>query len=75
MERYIFLDTNIYINARYSFESPHMKKLSELIAQDALVLLCCSICMGEVEKHIKNDLGKAVKEFNKALKMMEFAAL
>lgn len=75
MERYIFLDTNIYINARYSFESPHMKKLSELITEDALVLLCCSTCMGEVEKHIKNDLRKAVKELNKALKMMEFAAL
>lgn len=39
MERYIFLDTNIYINAGYSFGSMHMKKFSELVSNDGLVLL------------------------------------
>lgn len=75
MEKFIFLDTNIYINARYSFESPHMKKLSELISKDELILLGCSTCIGEVEKHIKTDIENAVRELNKALKKMEFAAL
>ena len=75
MERYIFLDTNIYINAGYSFGSMHMKKFSELLFNDGLVLLACSTCIGEVEKHIKSDLESAVKELNKALKRREFAAL
>lgn len=75
MERYIFLDTNIYINAGYSFGSMHMKKFSELVSNDGLVLLACSTCIGEVEKHIKTDLESAVKELNKALKRREFAAL
>ena len=75
MERYIFLDTNIYINAGYSFGSMHMKKFSELLFNDGLVLLACSTCIGEVEKHIKSDLERAVKELNKALKRREFAAL
>ena len=75
MERYIFLDTNIYINAGYSFGRMHMKKFSELVSNDGLVLLACSTCIGEVEKHIKTDLESAVKELNKALKRREFAAL
>ena len=75
MERYIFLDTNIYINAGYSLGSMHMKKFSELVSNDGLVLLACSTCIGEVEKHIKTDLESAVKELNKALKRREFAAL
>lgn len=75
MERYIFLDTNIYINVGYSFGSMHMKKFSELVSNDGLVLLACSTCIGEVEKHIKTDLESAVKELNKALKRREFAAL
>lgn len=75
MERYIFLDTNIYINAGYSFGSMHMKKFSELVSNDGLVLLTCSICIGEVEKHIKTDLERAVRELNKALQKREFAAL
>ena len=70
-----FLDTNIYINAGYSFGSMHMKKFSELVSNDGLVLLACSTCIGEVEKHIKTDLESAVKELNKTLKRREFAAL
>lgn len=75
MERYIFLDTNIYINAGYSFGSMHMKKFSELVSNEGLVLLVCSTCIGEVEKHIKADLESAIKELNKALKRRELAAL
>lgn len=45
----------------------HMKKFSELVSNDGLVLLTCSICIGEVEKHIKTDLERAVRELNKAL--------
>lgn len=75
MGKYIFLDANIYINTRYSFENWHMKKFSELIVNDGLILLSCSTCIGEVEKHIKMDLEGAVKELNKVLKRGEFAAI
>lgn len=75
MEKYIFLDTNIYINVGYVFNDSHMKKFSELLLSDGLVLLACSTCIGEVEKHIEKDLENAVKELNKALKRREFAAL
>lgn len=75
MVKYVFLDTNIYISARYSFANPYFKKLSELVAVGNVILLSCSTCTGEVEKHIRNDLGNAIKELNKVLKMSELAAV
>lgn len=75
MIRYIFLDTNIYIDSRYSFENPRMKKLSEYINREHIHLLVCNVLIGEVEKHINNDLGCAISELNKVLKMKEFAPI
>lgn len=72
---YVFLDTNIYIGASFSFGNPHLKKLSELVSDGEINLLSCSTCKGEVEKHIKSDLKKAIKDLNKVLKMKEFASL
>ncbi len=73
MEKYLFLDANIYIDARYSFENPRMKKLSKYIYREGVNLLECSTLVGEVEKHIRSDLGSAISELNKVLKMKEFA--
>lgn len=75
MEKYVFLDANVYIGANYSFNNRYFNKLSELISNDELVLLGCSICFGEVEKHIGSDLATAISEFNKALKSRSFASI
>lgn len=75
MEKYIFLDSNIYISAGYSFGGPHMKKFSEFVSNDGLILLQCSACIGEVENHIKTDLKNAATALNKAVNKKEFAAL
>lgn len=74
MER-IFLDANIYIGSNYSFGNIYFQKLSELISKGELTLLGCSICIGEVEKHIESDLNSAVSGFNKSLKSRSFAAI
>lgn len=59
MNRYVFLDTNIYDEATFSFENPRMTALSKLIVDYNLSLLMCSVCKGEIKKHI-ND-GKMQK--------------
>jgi len=75
MEKYVFLDANVYIGANYSFGNHYFNKLSELISNDELVLLGCSICFGEVEKHICSDLVTAISGFNKSLKARSFASI
>lgn len=43
MNQYVFLDTNIYDEASFSFENPRMKALTELINDNSLHLLMRSL--------------------------------
>ncbi len=70
----VFLDSNIYDAANYSFGNPQFSKLSELIAQDHVTLLINSVVEGEVKKHIKERIKKAAREFNKLVSSREFAS-
>lgn len=71
----IFLDTNIYVDSRYSFQNPRMKKLTEYITCNDISILQCSMLIGEVEKHIINDMSNATVEVNKVFKMKELAPI
>jgi hypothetical protein len=70
----VFLDSNIYDAANYSFGNPQFSKLSELIYQDHVTLLINSVVEGEVKKHIKERIKKAANEFNKLVSSREFAS-
>lgn len=48
-----------------------MEKLSKYIIDNEMNLLTCSILIGEVEKHIKNDMSSIASEINKVMKMKE----
>ena len=58
----VFLDSNIYDVANYSFGNPQFSKLSELIYQDHVTLLINSVVEGEVKKHIKERMWKVEVE-------------
>lgn len=58
----VFLDSNIYDAANYSFGNPQFSKLSELIYQDHVTLLINSVVEGEVKKHIKERMWKVEVE-------------
>ena len=75
MNKYIFLDTNIYDEACFSFKNPRMNALSKLISDNSLSLLMCSVCKGEVIKHINKRMAECVQGLNKQLKERYWAAL
>ena len=70
----VFLDSNIYDAANYSFGNSQFSKLCELTDQDHITLLINSVVEGEVKKHIKERIIKVAKEFNKLVSSREFAS-
>lgn len=75
MEKFIvFLDSNIYNASNYSFGNLQFSKLKKLIEQGHVTLLFNSVVEGEINRHIKDRIKKATKEFNKVVSSREFAA-
>ncbi len=70
----VFLDSNIYDAANYSFGNPQFSKLKELIEQNYVVLIYNSVVEGEVKRHIKESIKKAVKEFNDLVSTRDFTS-
>lgn len=70
----VFLDSNIYDAANYSFGNPQFSKLKELTEQNYVVLIYNSVVEGEVKKHIKERIKKAVKEFNDLVSTRDFTS-
>ena len=60
----VFLDTNIYDGANYSFHNFAFEKMREYAAIGDLALVINSVIEGEVRSHIKRDVKKAVKALN-----------
>ncbi len=70
---HVFLDTNIYDGAAYSFRNAAFQKMREYASRDELVLVTNAVVDGEVRSHIKGNIAKAVKGLNKALGDRHFA--
>ena len=64
----VFMDTNIYDGANYSFGNGFFSKLKEYAGAGLLSLRINSVIEGEVETHIKQRVESAIKNFNKATK-------
>lgn len=69
----VFLDTNIYDGANYSFRSFAFEKMREYAAAGDLELVINSVIEGEVRSHIKRDVKKAVKALNEVVSQRAFA--
>lgn len=69
----VFLDTNIYDGAAYSFHNAAFQKMREYSLQGELCIVTNSIIDGEVRSHIKANIAKAVNVLNKAAKDRFFA--
>lgn len=65
----VFLDTNIYEGANFSFYNKQFSKLKELIEEESIELLYNKIVYQEVYQHIGENLAKAVSEYNQVIEV------
>ena len=64
----VFLDTNVYETANFSFGNRHFSKLHELILNDEAILLYNDIVYKEVNQHIEDNLLPAVNQYNQVVR-------
>lgn len=57
----VFIDTNIYDGANYSFNNGAFTALRTRTSRDELELHINSVVEGETKKHIKSEVKKAAK--------------
>lgn len=63
----VFLDTNVYETANFSFGNRHFRKMLELIDNEEVILLYNRIVYKEVSQHIEDNLLPAVNQFNQVV--------
>lgn len=63
----VFLDTNIYDGANYSFHNALFLTLRNKAASDELELHINSVVEDEVKAHISRDVKRAAKELSQAI--------
>ncbi|CAI3403212.1 PIN domain-containing protein [Enterococcus cecorum] len=64
----VFLDTNIYDGANYSFHNAMFSMLCKMADNGVLQLKINSVVEGEVKKHIRRDVKAAAKKLLEAVK-------
>ena len=65
----VFIDTNIYEGANFSFNNKQFSKLKELIKEESVELLYNEIVYQEVYQHIGENLTKAISEYNQVIEV------
>jgi len=70
----VFLDTNIYDASNYSFRNGLFTQLKKYAKDGLLELQINSVVKGEVQKHIREIINKAVKDLNKVLSSRELSS-
>ena len=64
----VYLDTNVYISAKYIFNSGYFGTLKNIVAAGKIAVLCTSATIGEVKQHIETDISAAVIKYNRLLR-------
>jgi hypothetical protein len=60
---HVFIDTNIFINQNYDYESTAFKQLVTLAQAEKIFIYLTTITLREVEAHIEEDVHKAHEAF------------
>ncbi len=64
----VYFDTNIYIGAKYHFNSGKFKAVQNLIRTGKIELIYTSATLGEIEKNLAQDVANEVTIYNKCVK-------
>ena len=64
----VFLDTNVFIAAKYRFASKYFGSLRSLISNGDIQVIYTSATRGEVEHHIREDIKAEVEQYNRMLR-------
>lgn len=64
----VYLDTNVYIGAKYKFDSGKMTTLKNLVNAGKVTVLYSNAISGEVIKHIEDDVTNNVTSYNRAIR-------
>lgn len=64
----VYLDTNVYIGAKYIFDSGNFGALKNLITAGKVTALYTSATISEVKQHIETDIGTAITKYNRLLR-------
>lgn len=70
----VFMDTNIYESANYSFRNTMFQWLRGCASKDRLCLVINPIVEGEVRSHIRNSIEEQIKALNKIITGRVFAS-
>lgn len=72
---FLFIDSNIFINSGFNFESGSFAAVKKYCIGNVVQLLIDRIVTNEVTTHIENDIGKAIAEANNKLKNSSLCGL
>lgn len=64
----VFLDTNIFINAKYNFAGGSLASLKRLCDKDTVALFTNDIVFREVQHHIKHDVSQMARQAKNGIK-------
>lgn len=64
----LFLDSNIYIGAKYRVNKSRFLSLRLLLEHGDIQIIYTSVNIGEIKQHIKKDIEDGVNAYNKVLK-------
>lgn len=63
-----YLDTNVYIGAKYIFDRGNFEALKKLVVAGEVSVLYTSATIGEIKAHIQNDISAAITKYNRTLR-------
>lgn len=64
----VYLDTNAYIAANYRFTEGNFAALSKYLNDELVRLIYTSATVGEVERHIEEDVTSAIVKYNRLVR-------
>lgn len=64
----VYLDTNAYIAANYRFAEGNFAALSKYLNDELVRLVYTSATVGEVERHIEEDVTGAIDKYNRMVR-------
>ncbi len=64
----VYLDTNVYIGAKYKFDSGKLATVKNLVKSGKVTVLYTNATTGEVIKHLEEDVSSNVTKYNYAVR-------